>query len=267
VHQNQRTPRKLLIVAGRIAYAGGKNIVSKHHAGHRGHTGQPALQDIHFRFKGPVTTQLEQVFIDDWNFAGRRPLALSEHEQPARGEAICRTLVDGPNKDLDTLPMVLTGVISSARRRVTIMTPYFLPPRELISALQAAALRGVQVDVILPKKSNLRFVDWACRRILPELLQRGVHIHYQPPPFAHSKLCLVDDWYCLVGSANLDPRSLTLNFEVIVEVFDRALNTRLSEHCESVTARSQRLTMDKLQRQSTAAKLRDAFFWLFTSYL
>lgn len=264
VHINLRTHRKLLIVDGSIGYAGGMNIACEHSLKDRS---KPGVQDVHFRFEGPITAQLEQVFVDDWNFVGRRPVELVPRRFAPRGQAVCRTLVDGPNEDLDTLPMLLTGVISTARQKVTLMTPYFIPPRDLISALQAAALRGVEVNIILPEKSNLRYVDWASRRILPELLHRGVNIHYQPPPFAHSKLYLVDDYYSLIGSANLDPRSLTLNFEVVVETFDRELSAELHGHCERVIARSRRLDETEFQRQALPLKLRDALFWLFSSYL
>ena len=132
-----------------------------------------------------------------------------------------RTITDGPNEDLDRLALILAGAVSSARERVRIMTPYFLPSRGLIGAMQSAALRGVAVDVILPLRNNLPFMDWATRNMLWELLERGIRVFYQPPPFAHSKLFVVDDQYGLIGSPNIDPRSLRLNFELAVEIYDR----------------------------------------------
>ena len=90
------------------------------------------------------------------------------------------------------------------------MTPYFVPPRELISPLQAAALAGVDVAVILPERNNLPYVHRATRHMLWELLERGVQVYYQPPPFVHSKLFYVDDHYAQIGSANFDSRSLRL---------------------------------------------------------
>jgi len=103
--------------------------------------------------------------------------------------------VEGPNEDLNKLSTILVGAVSVARHRVLIMTPYFLPSRELIAAMQTAALRGVAVDIILPGKNNLPFVHWASRNMLWELLQKGIRVYYQPPPFVHTKLFIMDDQY------------------------------------------------------------------------
>ena len=152
-------------------------------------------------------------------------------------------MTDGPNEDLDRLALILNGAVGGAQKRVSIMTPYFLPSRELIGALQSAALRGVAVEVVLPVKNNLPFVDWATRNMLWELLQRGVRVFYQPPPFAHSKLFLVDDRYGLIGSPNIDPRSLRLNFELAVEVYDAHFARRAASHIRRVIERSREVTM------------------------
>jgi len=166
---------------------------------------------MHFGLSGPVAAQIEWVFLEDWGFAAGTPPLPKTLTPLQQGSALCRTIVEGPNEDFDKLSVILIGAISSARRRVSIMIPYFLPSREMISALQTAALRGVEVTVILPAKNNLPFVHWATRNMLWQLLQRGVRVYYQPPPFVHTKLFVVDDRYALIGSANMDSRSLRLN--------------------------------------------------------
>lgn len=265
VNFNLRNHRKVLVIDGHTAFTGGMNISARHCTDRPG-VAHP-VQDLHFCLQGPSSRQLWQVFADDWLFVTKEMLLMPDGGKANTGAAICRVVSDGPNEDIDTLPMLLNGVISSARRRIAIMTPYFLPPQGLISALQAAAMRGVDVKIILPGRNNLPFVHWAMRRVLPELIRRGVRVYYQPPPFAHSKLCLIDDYYALLGSANLDPRSLALNFEVMVEVFDRSLVTTLEAHCQRLLQQSREITGADFSRQGLPSRLRDAFCWLFSSYM
>jgi cardiolipin synthase len=163
--------------------------------------------------------------------------------------------------------MTLIGVFTAARERIRIMVPYFLPNHEMVAALQAAVLRGVKVEVILPERSNLRFVDWATRNMLWELLLWDMDVFYKAAPFAHSKLILVDDAYAMTGSANLDARSLRLNFELGVEWFNADLTRQLHAHLDEATARSRRITLAELDQRPLWQRLRDAFFWLFSSYL
>jgi cardiolipin synthase len=147
------------------------------------------------------------------------------------------------------------------------MSPYFLPPRELITPLQAAALAGVDVAVILPARNNLPYIHAATRHMLWELLDRGVHVYYQPPPFVHSKLFYVDDHYAQLGSANFDPRSLRLNFEMNLEIYDRDVVTELARHFEDVRGRSRAVTRDDIYQRSFGTKLLDGGAWLFSPYL
>jgi len=147
------------------------------------------------------------------------------------------------------------------------MTPYFLPSRELIAALQSAALRGVEVTILLPAKNNLPFVHWATRNMLWELLERGIRVFYQPPPFVHTKLFVVDDQYVLIGSANIDPRSLRLNFELAVEVFNTEFAKILIEHIQRSIERSLEVSLKYLDSRQLPVRVRDALAWLFSPYL
>ena len=148
------------------------------------------------------------------------------------------------------------------------MTPYFVPPRELIAPLQAAALAGVDVAVILPARNNLPYVHRATRHMLWELLERGVHVYYQPPPFVHSKLFYVDDYYAQIGSANFDPRSLRLNFEMNVEVYDRDTVTRArARTSKRFAARSAPVTLADVDGRPVVSKALDGIAWLFSPYL
>ena len=263
---NLRNHRKLLIIDGAIGFTGGMNIGNQHVPNRRGQT---PVVDAHFRLLGPVVRQLEQAFAEDWHFATDQRItvgSLQNQVDPA-GPAQCRVITDGPDDDLGKLALVIQASISAAQQSIRIMTPYFLPTTEMIAALKSAALRGVRVDIILPEKSNLRYVDWATRNLLWEILRWDVNVWYQPPPFAHTKLLIVDDLYVQIGSANIDPRSLRLNFEIAVEVIERTFAVELADHCKTVIARSRRVTLEEVDGRSLPVRFRDSIAWLFTPYL
>jgi cardiolipin synthase len=262
---NLRNHRKILAVDGQIAFSGGINIREHYLLAEADRAKR--IVDLHFRLAGPIVAQIEAVFLRDWRFMTGERGDASPIENQSFGTAVCRAVADGPEQDMDRLTEILVGAIGKARRRVAIMTPYFLPPRELIAPLAAAALQGVDVAVILPAKNNLPYVHRATRHMLWELLQREVRIYYQPPPFVHSKLFYIDDHYAQIGSANLDTRSLRLNFEMNVEVYDVAFVAELSTHFETVRARSQPVTLADVDNRPFATKIVDGAAWLFTPYL
>ena len=264
---NLRNHRKILVIDETIGYTGGANIGRRHLVDDQTNTKRVA--DVHFRLQGPIARELEKLFLADWRFASGESAALSE---PVASRidvlgARCRLISDGPNEDMDRLIMLYLGVISSAQHRIDIMTPYFLPERELAAALRSAVLRGVEVRILLPGQNNLPFVHWASQHMLGELLQWGVRVFYQPPPFVHSKLMLVDEDYCLIGSANLDSRSLRLNFELGVEIFDATLNRQLSEYFQQALYKAREVTLDDVLQRKTWRRARDAAVALFSPYL
>ena len=246
IYVNLRNHRKLLIVDGRQAFTGGMNIGNRHLANR---TARPVV-DLHFGIAGPVVAELQKTFLEDWYFATGEFL-----DEPANfpelspaGTALVRGIADGPDRDFRKLEWIICGALSCARERVEIMTPYLIPERSLVSSLATAALRGVTVTIILPRHNNLPYVHWATRAFLPELLQFGIRIYYHPPPFVHTKLFLVDGIWSLIGSANLDPRSLRLNFELDLEVYDQEFSGQLADHFREALSRSQRVPAAELER-------------------
>jgi cardiolipin synthase len=265
LHINLRNHRKVLIADGRVAFTGGMNIGDRHLAAKVDNPDR--VVDAHFRLQGPVVAQLQRVFLDTWSFTNRQPVEAFPADERAAGTAACRTIVDGPDEDLDKLLSVLLAAVSTARSQVAIMTPYFVPPRELVGALKGAALRGVEVTVIVPGRNNLPFVHWASRHMMWELLERGVRIYEQPPPFVHTKLFMVDRHYVQIGSANMDPRSMRLNFELVVEIYDRGFASTIAEHFESARRRSHEVTLREVDSRPLSIRLRDGLCWLMTPYL
>jgi cardiolipin synthase len=262
---NLRNHRKLLVCDGEVGFTGGMNI------GGRNMVEDPANRnktvDLHFRIRGPAVYELEEVFVEDWRFeTGEEDWAPFQTATPA-GDALCRGIKDGPNEDFERLQWILVGALCSARASIKVMTPYFLPSPELSGALHAAVLRGVDVSVILPGRNNLPYVGWATQAILPDIMRHGVAVYYQPPPFCHSKLLIVDDFYVNLGSANWDPRSLLLNFEFNLEVYSEELAAEMSEHFERVRSRSSKISSEWLASRSFPIKFRDACAKVFAPYL
>lgn len=263
LHVNLRNHRKLLVIDSRRAFTGGMNIRDAHLLSA---PKDEATADLQFSLQGPVVQQLEQCFIDDWQFATGEVLTRTV-QAAGEGDTACRVITDGPNEDLDKLVMILTGALANAHHRVLILTPYFIPNAALMAALQAAALRGVEVHLLLPARSDQRYVDWAARKYLEQLLHHQVKVWLQPAPFAHTKLFVVDGFYAQIGSANLDQRSLRLNFELVVELYDRNFVQTLADYAESARAQSAALTLAQLNTRSLAVRLRDSLCWLFSPYL
>ena len=266
VHINLRNHRKILAVDGSSAFTGGMNIGDRHLADNLSNPDR--IIDVHFRLNGPVVSRMERIFLEDWRFVtGKDSGARPPRPVGLEGNAICQVISDGPNEDLDKLAAVLAAAAAAARRSIAIVTPYFLPPSQLVAALQAAALRGVEVTVILPGRNNLPYVHWATRNMLWELLQRDVRVFYQPPPFAHTKLFLVDNHYAHIGSANLDSRSLRLNFEMTVEIYEKSFVQDLAAYVESLRQSSQEVSLEELDGRSLLVRTRDALAWLCSPFL
>jgi cardiolipin synthase len=263
---NMRNHRKLLVVDGEVGFCGGMNIrdscvlaLKKEYP----------VADLHFRFRGPVVAQMMTALAFDWTFTTREQLAGPAWFPPLAnaGDVLARGIPDGPDEDFEALIIAILGALSQATHSVRIVTPYFLPDPTLIDALRVAALRGVQVDVLLPARGNLRFVQWAATAQLSQIVRWGCRVHLSPPPFDHSKLFLVDGTWAMVGSANWDPRSLRLNFEYVVECYSPEFVARLDKVFEEKLAASRPLTLEDLDARSLPVKLRDGVVRLAQPYL
>lgn len=263
---NMRCHRKLLLIDGRIAFTGGMNI----RAGHQtSPDGTLRIQDTHFRVEGPVVAQLRDVFADDWLFTTGEAI-----EGPAwfpalerTGDTYARVVADGPDESLDRLRWTLLGALASAASRVCIATPYFLPDTSLISALNTAALRGVSVEVVLPAKNNLPFVQWATAAHLWQVLERGCRVFMAPGPFDHSKIMIVDGAWSFFGSSNWDPRSLRLNFELDLECYSMTLSRTLSTWFDRRRESAHEVTLADVNGRSLPVRLRDGVARLATPFL
>ena len=259
---NCRNHRKILVVDGAVAYIGGMNLGGREVGGSTGHR----MSDIHFRLRGPIVRQLGEVFAEDWLFATSEVLTEAP-PQSRQGNSVCRAVTGGPDGDVDKLLLIILSAVASAERQVQIMTPYFIPPLELVAALEAAALRGLEVSVVVPRRSNLRYIDWATLHWIPALVRRGVRVYLQEPPFSHAKLFVIDARYAHVGSVNVDTRSLRLNFEIAVEVYDDEFCGALAEFIAQHTRSAPTLTAASVEEMGFPERLRNALCWLISPYL
>ncbi len=263
---NLRNHRKILVVDGRIGFTGGMNIRDTF-------VPSPArpvpFMDLQARVEGPVVAHLQSAFAEDWLFTTGEDLDGPAFFPPAvsAGPVLARGIPDGPDEDFETIRWVLLGALAAARRRIRILTPYFLPDQGLITALNVAALRGVEVDVILPERGNLPIVQWAQNAQLWQVLDHGCRVWVTPRPFDHTKAMTVDGAWSLLGSANWDPRSLRLNFELDVEAYDAGVAADLDALVDARLATARELTLHDVDQRPLPLRLRDGVARLFSPYL
>jgi cardiolipin synthase len=269
---NLRTHRKLLIVDGEIGFAGGMNI-RKHHLERS--NGEPKVQDTHFRIQGPIIHQMMEAFVDDWVFTtgevlkGERWFVSLDAMPKGAGKAsvIARAIADGPDEPRQKTAMIIESALGAARKDIKIITPYFLPDEALIAALEQAALRGVDVHILLPERNNLPVFGLASYASLKPLIKAGCKLYAGNPPFDHSKLMIVDDSWVLLGSSNWDARSLKLNFEFNIECYNPAFAKSMSSWVVEKFDTAQPITVLSLNKRSFFKRLLGRVLWLATPYL
>ena len=263
---NMRNHKKILVVDGRTGFSGGLNIGGEN-LGHR--PDGDRVQDLHFRIEGPVVEQMTRVFIEDWAFTtGERLDGPGWLPGPAAaGPLFARGIASGPDQSLERLRWTISGALGRSNERVSILTPYFLPDQRLITVLVLTALRGIQVDIVIPARGNHRLFDWAVSDQIDQVLEAGCRVHLTPPPFDHSKLMTVDGSWALFGSANWDARSLRLNFEFNIECYNRDFAGYLSDIIDAKIARSTPWTLDQVRARSLPVRLRDGVAGLLLPYL
>jgi cardiolipin synthase len=218
---NLRNHRKIVVVDGTVAFSGGVNIGDEYH-GKMTKIGQ--WRDTHFRLEGPAAGALQRVFLQDWFFATGEGVEPKPYfpMAPSAGDATVTIVPSGPDTRTEAIHRIFVAAIGAARERVWITTPYFVPDPPMMVALQVAAMRGLDVKLILPSRSNHSVTFHAGRSFYETLLEAGVHIHEYSPGMIHAKTMVVDGRIVLLGSANMDMRSFRLNFEVHTLIHDEA---------------------------------------------
>lgn len=260
-----RNHRKLLIVDGHVAFTGGVNF----HAVYLPKAGKPGFEDCHFRVTGPAVLELQYTFLRDWYYmtdSASDQLLTPEHfpELKVCGDIALRVQNSGPTHEEASLALdSYFAAINSAQRQVLIMTPYFIPPESLMRAMRLAALRGVDVQVLVPAENNNRGVQYASRALYAALLAAGVRIFERRPPFIHAKMAIIDDSCAFIGSANVDRRSLSLNYETNLAVFNDGFAMRLKAFILGQLENADEVLYSEWRKRSMKEQLLENFFNLF----
>jgi cardiolipin synthase len=255
---NLRNHRKLVTIDGKVGFTGGINVGDEF----------LAWRDLHLRVEGPAVQKLEAVFIEDWFFATREDLldsALSPVEP--RGASTIQIVQSGPDETVEAIQRLYFAAIASARQRVWITTPYFVPDRAVLVALETAALRGVDVKLLVPERSNWWLATDAGRAFYDGLLGAGVEIHEYLPEMLHTKAMVVDGNFATVGSANLDVRSFRLNFELVLVLYDPRLVGELEALFRADQKNARPLSLEAWRKRPFHQRVREGFGRLLSPLL
>lgn len=231
---NYRTHRKIIVIDGQIGYVGGMNIADRYIDG----LNWGKWRDTHARIEGKGVQGLQSVFLIDWYFVSQT-LITSRKYFPSLdnfGDAPMQIVNSGPLNDENELSHGITQAIYDAKKSVFIQTPYFLPPEGMLDALKAAAIRGVDVRVMMSERSDVPIVQLASKSYVKEMLKAGVKVYFYKEGFMHSKLMIFDNSLTLIGSANFDSRSFEQNFEVEAFIYD----TKVTDDAIDIFAEDQR---------------------------
>lgn len=259
---NYRNHRKLAVIDGRIGFLGGMNIADRYLHG----PGWGCWRDNHFRVEGGAVAGLQASFLSDWSATTKqaiRDAAYYPTPQLFADGAALQLVAGGPFGTWRALLQGISYAIANARHRVWIQTPYYLPSEVLDTALQEAALAGIDVRLMLPERSDSRVVNLASHSFLDDMLKAGVRILFYRPGFLHAKLLIVDDDLAVIGSANMDFRSFEHNFELNAFVYDRDFTARMQAIFTRDEADCRPVAPGEWFRRPRLQRLAESFMRLF----
>lgn len=255
---NYRNHRKILVIDGKTGFTGGVNIADRYLEGKK-RIGP--WNDLHLQMDGDAAACLQAVFATDWYFVSKDNL-LGEKYFPRMvdgdGEAM-QISASGPDSDWENIGQAFFAAIANARKRVYIVSPYLMPPLQIISAIKTAALSNVDVRIIIPEKSDSPIPMWCSFSYVEELLEAGVRIYFYNTGFIHSKYIIVDDVFSTIGTTNLDFRSLETNFEVNAFIYDEGFTSRMIQIFRKDMRNSREIKLREWQQRPWYFKLRESF--------
>ncbi len=248
---NFRNHRKIVIVDGRDAWVGGLNVGDEY-LGRDPKVGP--WRDTHLHVQGPVVQAVQVAFLEDWHWAADELLTLSWDIRPAPSGArrAVLALPSGPADELETCTLFFVAAINAATSRLWIASPYFVPDEQFITAVQLAALRGVEVRILVPKHSDNLLSALSIWSYLDDLEPVGVEFYRYSRGFMHQKVTLIDNRYCTIGTANFDNRSFRLNFEITMAIADEELASQVRAMLEADFANAERIRAADLRSRSFA---------------
>ncbi|MPQ45513.1 cardiolipin synthase [Marinifilum sp. N1E240] len=263
---NYRNHRKIIVIDGKTAFVGGLNFADRYL------NGLPEIgiwRDTHLKVRGEAASSLQIVFLIDWYFV-RQEVLMNEKYLPykkAKEKCLLQITASGADSDWASIMQAYFSAITSAKQNVYISSPYFMPNGSILMALKTSAMSGVDVRVLIPKKSDSFMTYWGTLSYIEELLEAGVRIYFYNAGFNHSKIMTVDGIMSTVGTANMDVRSFEQNFEVNALVYDEKVTLELRDRFLQDLEQSTEINLEQWTSRNKIQKLKESIARLFTPLL
>ena len=264
---NWRNHRKIVVIDGKIGYMGGMNIADRYVTGDKK---WDAWRDTHLRIAGEAVAALQYSFAIDWNFTTRKLLTSPtkhHHTLPDHGGYIMQMMSSGPTNRWNNISIVFLRAISLSTQRIYIQTPYFLPSEPLLKALQSAALSGVDVRLMIPRRPDSLMLRLATGSYIKECLLAGMKIYFYEPTVMHAKVVIVDDEFVTTGSTNFDSRSFEHNFEFNTLIYSKQFNKMMCDTFEADMNQCTRVSMSKWKKRPLMQKALESVIRLISPIL
>ncbi len=261
---NYRNHRKIIVVDGLIGYTGGFNIADRYVEG----LSWGCWRDTHIRLEGSAVLGLQKNFLTDWFFVNRELIqdALYYPAQEKKGNCLTQIVISGPDMAWESIMQIFAKAFMEAKQRIYVESPYFLPPESLITALQTAALSGIDVRLILPKKSDAKITLYSTFSYIDQMLKAGIKVYMYDPGFIHSKIVITDD-ISFIGSANMDFRSFEQNFELNAIMYDSEVARQMTDIFMDDVNHSVEITKETWTTRSLTQKVKESFSRLLSPLL
>lgn len=261
---NYRNHRKIIVVDGLIGYTGGFNIADRYVEG----LSWGCWRDTHIRLEGSAVLGLQKNSLTDWFFVKRELIqdALYYPAQEKKGNCLTQIVISGPDMAWESIMQIFAKAFMEAKKRIYVESPYFLPPESLITALQTAALSGIDVRLILPKKSDAKITLYSTFSYIDQMLKAGIKVYMYDPGFIHSKIVITDD-ISFIGSANMDFRSFEQNFELNAIMYDTEVAQQMTDIFMDDGNHSVEITKETWTTRSLTQKVKESFSRLLSPLL
>lgn len=268
---NYRNHRKIIVVDGTIGYIGGINVSDKYINNDK--DDKLYWRDTHLKIVGNSVFNLQTIFLADWNFCANQKIRYSSNYFPEKSEAehygnhLVQIVSSGPDSKYPKIKYTLIQAILSAEKEICITTPYFIPDKSFLEAINIAALSGIEVKLLVPTKSDSVIVNTTSQSNFQELLDVGVKIYAYDKGFIHAKTMVCDQKVAIIGTANFDNRSFDLNFEINAIVYDEQIATEISNLFEKDISFSTQILAEEWSKRPLFRKLMEKVLHLFSSLM
>ncbi len=263
---NFRNHRKIVVIDNKVAFTGGVNISDKY-IKHDSELGK--WKDTHLKLEGPIVNDLHQVFLKDYFFASKKEnFSIEDYlfEQSKCGEVHAQVVAGGPDSTYPTIMQQYIGMVNQAQKSICIANPYFLPGEAFFQALKVIALQGVEIRLLIPKKSDSLAAMFAMFSQFEELLGVGVKIFLRKD-FSHAKILLVDDDLASIGSGNFDIRSFELNYEANILIYDEAITQEMKNEFNSICEKAEQISLEEFKNRPRWKKFMEGLSKFFKPIL